>query len=501
MGRKKGKQSGSFGSKLKRSNYLSEILQQQYENNATLPVGQIGHAKRRSDSSILAAKRSSSISPPSSSFSLSPSSTSISKRRTAINLNQLRGLIRERILEDRVLDANQRRARLFLTRPITSQQSDNKQDNSHTNCIRRQEQVHDHLRDEIQMIQAGWLLTYDHRSVLAGLQSSSFFNTSLSSSNMIGVHSLENLTIHALASVMRDYVDACGVDYMHGRMAELPGSVIAKLSSKVRDVTDDMAYVLGHHPHVERLVLNGCDDFYQSCSILHEEDEEDLYEYESKSSLGSSWLTTKGLYCMINAENHTLISEKGECKHEEVIDSWESLSLQDEEDKITDLYSSSHVPFVRSSLETMTSWTNNLQRLELRSFHPTDPREFIGFLMKCSKLTHLSLAYSLNSITGRKLLLLEDDINNRKSGTKTILEVLPNLQVLDLHGCRWLQLDILKVFLDRIMRSSDTGSSSSSSRRTTLEMVCIGGCSSYVSRECASLNSKDLPMLCIHPPL
>jgi len=500
MGRKKGKQSGSFGSKLKRSNYLSEILQQQYENNATLSVGQIGHAKSLSDSSILAAKRSSSISPPSSSFSLSPSSSSISKRRTAINLNQLRGLIRERILEDRVLDANQRRARLFLTRS-SSQQSDNKQENSHTNCIRRQKQVHDHLRDEIELIQAGWLLTYDHRSVLAGLHSSSFFNTSLSSNNMTGVHSLENLTIHALASVMRDYIDACGVDYMHGRIAELPGSVIAKLSSKVRDVTDDMAYVLGHHPHVERLVLNGSDDFYQSCSILQEEDEEDLYEYESKSSLGSSRLTTKGLYYMINAENHTLTSEKSECKHDEVIDSWENLSLQDEEDKITDLYLSSHVPFVRSSLETMTSWTNNLQRLELRSFHPTDPREFIGFLMKCSKLTHLSLAYSLNSITGPKLLLLEDDLSNRKSGTKTILDVLPNLQVLDLHGCRWLQLDILKVFLGRIIRSSCTGSSGSSSRRTTLEMVCIGGCSSYVGRECASLNSKDLPMLCIHPPL
>jgi hypothetical protein len=467
MGRKKGKQSGSFGSKLNRSKYLTEILQQQYENRTQ---GQLN--KRRADSIVGAPLRSFSSSS-SSPYIPSTHSASVSKPRNAINLNQLRGLIRERILEDRVLDANQRRARLFSTSTgrSSSQRDKEVEDNRQRN---RDQQQWESLRNEIRMIHAGWLLTYDHRAALAGIESKL---------SMVAVQSLERWTINVLASVMREYVDACGVDYMHGRVAELPGYVIAKLSSKCRDVTDDIAYILGHHPHVERLALNGSDDMYQSCSLL-----EDEYEVESSESLMK--FTTKGLYCMINAENDTCYVE--ECKDmDEVIESWETLSFHEEKDS----YSLSNRLLLKSSKEI---WSNNLERLELRSFHATDSKEFIGFLMKCSKLTHLSLAYSLNSITGPRVLLLHDLTLGK--GTKTILDVLPRLQVLDLHGCQWLHLDLLKEFMDRIMRSSSPNS---------LELICIGGCSSYVSQECPSLNTrysnisrhiKKPPLLCISPP-
>jgi hypothetical protein len=544
MGRKKGKQSGSFGSKLNRSKYVTEVLQQQYENcPQEQQRGQ--RTKRRPADSILSRSDATggrgsgglgglhlqhgstitdtSSSSKSSSFSSSSFCLISSKPRQVINLNPLRGLLRERILEDRLLDATQRRARLLITTTTTTTTNNSNTTRSssstkpqeydhHGNPIQKEE--NNCLFNEIQNIHAGWLLTYDHRAAMAGIDSKSIL--SLPSAVQCIQSSLEDLTLNVLASVMREYVNACGVDYMHARVSELPGNVIAKLSSKCPCVTDDIAYILGHHSHVDRLVLNGSEDMYHFSFWMEDEDENEneMEEEEEGSSLS---LTTKGLCRMIHAQQETCDSEQDECisisssssnnnnnnDDEQVIDSWEHLSLHNEEKN------SNVSNLVPTSMAN--TWSNNLQRLELRYFHPRDDgREFIGFLMKCSNLTHLSLAHSLNSMTGPRILLwlLEEDVMDVEHGTKakrksskTILDVLPKLQVLDLHGCQWLHLDLLEMFLDRILQSSP-------SSRSSLELICIGGCSSYVSQACPLLNSRygnathdeRMPLLCISPP-
>lgn len=529
MGRKKGKQSGSFGSKLNRSKYLTEALQQQYDKSPQEQRGQ--RTKRRPGDSIFLSRsdatgrgsggglgglhlqHGSTASNTSSSSNSSSSSFCLisSKPRHVINLNPLRGLLRERILEDRLLDATQRRARLLITTTTnnnsntTRSSSTKSQDHDHHgNPIQKEE--NSRLFNEIQNIHPGWLLTYDHRAAMAGIESKSILSPP--SDVQCIQSSLEDLTLNVLASVMREYVIACGVDYMHARVSELPGNVIAKLSSKCQCVTDDIAYILGHHSHVDRLVLNGSEDMYHFSFWMEDENEKEMEEARSLS------LTTMGLYRMIHAQQEACDIEQDECSSgsggnnnnnddEEVIDSWEHLSLHNEEKN------SNVSNLVPTSMAN--TWSNNLQRLELRYFHPRDDgKDFIGFLMKCSNLTHLSLAHSLNSMTGPRILLwlLEEDVVDVEHGTKakrkrskTILDVLPKLQVLDLHGCQWLHLDLLEMFLDRIVQSSP-------SSRSSLELICIGGCSSYVSQACPLLNARygnsthdeRMPLLCISPP-
>ena len=89
MGRKKGKQSGLFASKLKRSEFYAEISLHASQHNST--------SRRSMPSNTIISTHDSSV-------------PTLSRPRIEVNVNQLRGLLRERILEDRQRDASFRRA-------------------------------------------------------------------------------------------------------------------------------------------------------------------------------------------------------------------------------------------------------------------------------------------------------------------------------------------------------------------------------------------------------
>ena len=425
MGRKKGKQSGLFASKLKRSEFYAEISLHASQHNST--------SRRSMPSNTIISTHDSSV-------------PTLSRPRIEVNVNQLRGLLRERILEDRQRDASFRRATRISS--ANMEQANEAQS----------------VKSEIQTMKIGWLIDYDHRATLAGIESTEILNKD---------NSLEKMSIRALAPVMKEYVAACGVEYMHDTIAFLSGESINILSSLCREIDDNIAYILGRHSHVRRLVLNGSDDAYQICEMEEEID-----------SNNGKHLTATGLLFMADPK----ASACAQNNDTEMVDSWEALSLQLEEDASYNTISTSDE-------------CNNLERIELRNFYSDDVQQFAQFLKKCSKLTHLSLARSLNSVTGQQILLWEDP--NVTKGTGTLLDILPNLQILDLQGCQWLHFDLLRRFVERIMQKCQTRSiSRGNSSSIALEMICVGGCCKYVSKQCEYLNeiTNHKPLVCIRPP-
>lgn len=434
MGRKKGKQSGLFGSKLKRSEYYSEIHEHATDHNSK------SHRTRPTSSHD-------------SSASIAMSNTNNVRPRVAVNVNHLRGLLRERTLEDRRRDANFRRTGIVQDIDIDRQRA----------------KEESNVKIEIETTNVGWLMNYNHRACLAGIEGIGLLDKE---------DSLEKISIIALAPVMNEYVAACGVEYMHERISALPGGEICFLSSKCRDVDDEIAYVLGGHSQVDRLVLNGRNDYFRISGL-----EEEIGRDEEKR------LTATGLLLIVNPSG-TTISTCMENIADTMVDSWEALHHQHERQQ--DL---------AFGLVSSKEEYSNLERLELRNFYTDDVLHFTQFLRGCSKLTHLSLANSLNSVVGEQILLWEDPaiIN----GTRTLLDILPNLQILDLQGCQWLHIDLLSQFVKRIMRKRQTRSNIQNCwPSTTLEMICVGGCSKYISKQCQYLNTitKEKPLVCVRPP-
>lgn len=449
MGRKKGKQSGNFATKLQKSEYQNQITSHAHQHNY--------YSQKRYEK-ITAQKRQEEATYANYFSNKLCSMSNGSRPRVNINVNQLRGLLRERILEDRHRDARTRRTMMTAS----------------LNLVRVQEEQM--VKLESQIVEIGWMMEYDYRAVLAGVQLET----------ILFRPSLELLAIKSLASVMKDYVDACGVEYMHDRIGTLPRSSITLLSIHCRDINDDIAYILGRHCQVQDLVLHACSNIDQ---------EEDEIELENKVMHGieCDWntrtLSTAGLLSLVNNISSSINQEN---EDEDILESWENLSLDEtDEDALTSLHHT-----------TIDSRGCDLQRLELRNFHPQKKflHEFGYFLSKCPNLTHLSLSSSLDSTTGPQILFYH--YKEMQFGTKTMLDILPNLQVLDLQSCQWLTVDILKTFLFHIKNPSGRNRECKS-YIPTLDVVCVGSCNKYVSEKCTALNefTSGKPLICINPPL
>jgi len=272
------------------------------------------------------------------------------------------------------------------------------------------------------------------------------------------------------------YIDACGVEYVHARVDVLPGHVITSLSALCAEVSDDVAHVLGGHDHLDALVLNASPRDIYAC--------EDGEGRNDKDNDGR--LTIDGLLSMMHPMNMTLQSEEGlllEPPKNSIIDSWEG---------------------DQDSYFIVQEPRCNLRRLQLRNFHAESASDVIQFLRRCPKLTHLSLGKSLNAITGSQVLLWDEQRDTLgESKSRTMLDVLPNLQFLDLSGCTWLNFDLLKSFLKRIIRQIFHAPTRVSGQKIcspiALEMICVGGCCKYLSEQCTILNelTGQKPMVCI----
>lgn len=355
------------------------------------------------------------------------------------------------MLEERSRDATHRR----MIMGLSTLQSQNSNRGDATN------------EEADECMKVGWLMDYNHREVLAGIEPQKKGD----------VASLETLSSRSFALVLKEYIDACGREYVRERIAVLPGNLIMSISVECKEVTDSVAYVLGRHSHVENLVLNARQDFHYTSAI------DDGFDENIER------LTSGGLLSMNSQIQEYGSKQTTGMLQDEFIDSWEELDT-DEDFEI-----------LHGQVESIQGCCN-LQRLELRNFTVDTAADFIEILRSFPKLTHLSLGKSLNSISGPEVLLWDDgaEESSWKSQTKTMVDVLPNLQILDLSGCHWLHYDLLASFLKRITRPV------CDERKPipiALEMICVGGCCKYLSRKYQTMNgiSRRKPMVCIRPPI
>eukprot|EP00554_Chaetoceros_debilis_P014511 CAMPEP_0194118390 /NCGR_PEP_ID=MMETSP0150-20130528/35243_1 /TAXON_ID=122233 /ORGANISM="Chaetoceros debilis, Strain MM31A-1" /LENGTH=506 /DNA_ID=CAMNT_0038809737 /DNA_START=79 /DNA_END=1596 /DNA_ORIENTATION=- len=466
MGRKKGKQGGNFGYKSKSAAFATEINNYVSEHYSSRPrqrqnVNGNGNGNKSSNA------RTSTISMRSSLSASSASGGGGGARKALVGLTQLRGILRERMMEDRQRDANHRR--IFTTTTRTRQR------HSITSALAQTQQT---LSCNKEIPPVGWLMNYDHRERMAGILPRKAHHT-------IGiVPSLHSLCIDALAPVLNAYIEALGETYIHNRLGFLPSTTISEISVRCQDINNSMAYAVGAHSHVDRCVWNG-----KPSAVSYNNDD------DADDDIGLNHLTTSGLIeaLLVSSEMMTMtpqcINETQELldgptytgngngndddndnvERKDILDSWEDAD-SDDRMTMTMMEQIGQIPSNRRN--------RNLKRLELRNFHPPTAEGAIDVLTKCPGLTHLSLGNSLDAQTGPPVLLwdwdahahsftsdanfdIDADYETRpvsdsysdddSTCTRSLVDLFQNLEVLDLSGCRWLDGDVFNSFITRLV--------------------------------------------------
>jgi hypothetical protein len=394
MGRKKGKQHGEFGSKAMRAVHSSQI--QSYVQDARMQ-------QLRERTNLL------------QSLENKTNSNSIAYK-SRVHVGVLRGLLMERLIEDRGRDAMFRRAI--------------------SNSIRPQEPAPTEIRKETKFFhRPGWLISFNHKEALAGIKPIHVEEK---------VHSLQHLCVNVLAPNLNAYIKACGKEYIRDCLFELPASLITEMSTKVKNVNDDVAYVLGFHSHLRGLVLN-------ATSITNYDE-----EYVCSSN---DYLSISGLLQLSPSNDKYFVST---CEME--ID-WESLN--EDMGKID----------IETDASNFKGNPEHLERLELHNFQTSSVSEFLHVIQSFKRLTHLSLSNCFDSITGPRLFF-----GSRENNQQTLIECIPNLQVLDFTDCSWLTYELLNKFAQLL---------GTRKYALFLDMVSIQNCCESIS-ECRfdQLNSK-----------
>ncbi len=447
MGRKKGKQRGVYASKAKKAQYLHELNQQ---------VTDIHQEYRNAKTSEIKSNQ------------LSQLQKFQNERRGGVSTSILRGIIRERLFEDRERDAIYRRQ--MMTASIAS--------NSHQK-MKRYLKKHNCAKEGM-VKPIGWSLLYDHREAVAGIEqpNDEFCKMFLEqqyecSHDQKGeniLDSLQMICIYTLSTYLQQYIDACGEEYIVERLSLLPSRVITALSINCKNITDQIIYVLTKQLHVEALAFHG--------SIPSE-----THDYEMKPSERSNQYFTGAGFFLLNKEYSLDIEESSTA-----IYSWEEYQDLDKNDFI-------------DNYNTIFA-TKKLKRLELRNIHPKQTIHILSYLHQNPQLTHLCISESFNAISGPQILFCdengryeEDDDPDFCDGL-TIPYYLEKLQFLDLSGCSWVSYDLLYLFLRRIKSQMKRFHSS-------LEMIVIGQyCSCLSDDQIAILNrlTGGKPYLCKAPP-
>jgi hypothetical protein len=200
------------------------------------------------------------------------------------------------------------------------------------------------------------------------------------------VESLQSKCVDVMSQYILEYLEALGRDELHAALSLVPSETLATLSvviSKQFGIDNDLAIVLGKHAHVEALCFRAA----QNDETLNDEAIMELVPH----------LPTQG-----------------------VQDSWED--LQDRDDALVDVMQ-------------LEGCNIRLRRLELLDCRSISADALIALLEKCSCITHLSLAGSLNGV--------EDGVRVLRA----IPDLLPALQVLDVTNCAWMTTSLLDCFV------------------------------------------------------
>uniref|UniRef100_A0A6U3SSS6 Uncharacterized protein n=1 Tax=Ditylum brightwellii TaxID=49249 RepID=A0A6U3SSS6_9STRA len=470
MGRKKGKQSGNYASKSLRAAHQSALSLTAFEevlpNRKPIKWNNVNKAKMISNAS--------------SSISMNTNDPNRRSRLT-VNVTQLRGILAERTMEDRLLDRDLRRRR----------RNDRAVGIYGGNIQQQQIKVEVQLVGNVERHEPGWLLFYNHNEneeEIGSKEAKTSINNGCAMKENINIPSLQSLCVRSLGPYLSDYIDACGADAIRAAIGTLSPLLIAELSASVcaatlsydgYGVTDEIVEVLGRHCHVERLALHapiGTLDDDDECgnhsgivrnltdegilslvprlisqkNVHNGTDQDDSggdgYDYFNKSSRNFS-------SCTIDAEDH-------DASH--APESWEDIDVD---------------------LDIRLEGCNQLRRLELCNIQ-TSPSSFtITFnavyelLKSCPCITHLSISNSFDDDIGSDLLL------HPEFGLAGNQRLLSNLQVLDVSHCLWMTDILLTEFLRTFVVHS-------SNQRPTLQMVSVTGCTGVTRQRCDLLNQQ-----------
>ena len=501
MGKKKGKQRGQYSTKAKNAAYQLEMYQYQHDHHY-YATGKTNTTNTTPKTKIQNPELQKYCN---------------EKRRNAVSLSVLRGMIRERLLEDRQRDANYRRHVSMNTNifPSSNYNSDGRYNNPNAKIYNSDDAC---SNNEIMMTDkmVGWILTYNHREAMAGIEQPKYdvwkslqdfnddINCNSSHCNIVscdGVYSdgssLQLLCIKSLASHLQEYIDTCGEDYMIQQLSVLPSNIISSLSICCKNISDEIVYVLGtliNYHDVQGLVLNAApvipdaSDFADSrkncpctaATASKNDCSSPLSVIRSKTSF-----TDNGLISLFHRNVHQLEESLLSSKLSSELDNWD-----DHYDLDHVRLTENHIP--KGFMSSQNSINHSLKRFEIRNFQTDNAHTFLSFLQGNPSITHLSISQSFNAISGPRVLLFNDYNFNEEEGEdgyeikadkKTILNILENLQVLDLSYCKWVHYDLLHLFTQRIVKNQNLAS------LIPLELVVIGNCCPYLTQdECDVLN-------------
>ena len=459
MGRKKGKQRGQYSSKARKAAYLNEF--HQHVSDAHDELRRTSNWSNGCDKKNINKNKKSEL-------------AKLRDERGPVSLSLLRGMLREHVIEGREREASYRRQMLAGN-------------NDNWRQIEQRTK-----RKDFDDATIGWILIYDYREAMAGIQQLEDSVCDKLLEDIVpkqNIPTLQQLCIQSLALHLQQYINACGEEYILNRLSLLPSSIISALSVSCRDVTDQMAYVMGKQSHVEALVL---------CAMSQTHKSDEMKENETLNHGGT--ICNRNEIHILNSRSNWNFTEDGllslipSYNDEESItlDCWEENEIQDDQ-------------IILSSNQQQ----KHLKRLELRNFQTesgggtNSMNCIIAFFQAHSHITHLSLCQSFNAISGPQLLLLDENndcydpnqkTNNFNDGT-TILSILENLQVLDLSGCTWVHFDLLRLFLQRMLNKK--------SYHMSLQLIVVDQCCSYLNQGgCDILNRLTCgkPHLCTKVP-
>ena len=239
------------------------------------------------------------------------------------------------------------------------------------------------------------------------------------------IESLQSKCVTVLADYLTEYLHVLGRDELHAILSLLPGRTLTKLSvlvSNKNGMTNDLVWVLGRHAHVDRLCVRAT---------------------SSSSSDETATVTDEGLEALIPRRMPQQPSSPESCQSTEILyDSWEDCwaDMDEEGERDHTTTSSSTTTTTTMMMMTVTPWIDTLQmegcsvglkRLELIDCSFVSYEILEQLFIRCSCITHLSLAGSLSGWDGPNVLL-------------HLPEWLPSLDVLDVSHCGWITTNILQ---------------------------------------------------------
>lgn len=413
MGRKKGKQRGQFSSKVQRAEVDARHRAVATSSSCAWIDPRYGQSSSVKNTNSSGGQQKSQL-------------QQLKEERGTVSLTLLRGLLRERRMEDTIEYQQARRRNLTRPAPSTADK-----DSSAVKTVKLFDR-HD----------PGWILNYGDTATTT---SSNRYKQQDTGQR---IPSLQSMCVEALGPALSAYTDSYGIDTMRAVLDTLPPAVLAGLSISVSSrgggVDDSLVTVLGLHNHVEKLALHSMQGRVTAKGIL---------------SIVPRIVTERQEENTTNRDNEELLESWEDAVSSVIFDGCTRLTRLE----LCDL----QVPFSDDDSEYERAVTEETELLNAVT----------KLLRLCPRITHLSLSGSFRSYQCGFLLL------------KNIPCLLPKLSVLDLSHCTWMDDTLMHSFLSDLvaLTSVETPGKDDSE---AVRMINVAGCQNISEDKICSMQEK-----------